>query len=120
MAPFLLVREPADCLVLRRQEPPPSGKMRAERFCIRRVRALPSAPRHPCFPLTEDLHGCRSVAVFSQRVTELLFVCVMLCQSRRSIRPQLSVLRTGEGDAIRPQVSAQMRRNAAKFYFEIL
>ena len=34
--------------------------MRAERFHIRKVRALPSAPGHPCFSLTEDLHGCRS------------------------------------------------------------
>ena len=32
--------------------------MRAERFCIRKMRALPSAPEHPCFSLTEDLHGC--------------------------------------------------------------
>src|SRR5437870_9570179 len=34
------------------------AKMRAERFHIRKVRALPSAPGHPCFSLTEDLHGC--------------------------------------------------------------
>src|SRR5438876_3524158 len=25
-----------------------------------KMRALPSAPGHPCFSLTEDLHGCRS------------------------------------------------------------
>jgi hypothetical protein len=36
--------------------------MRAERFCIPKLRALPSAPEHPCFSLTEDLHGCRSAA----------------------------------------------------------
>ena len=34
--------------------------MRAEDL-DREIRALPSAPEHPCFSLTEDLHGCRLV-----------------------------------------------------------
>lgn len=34
----------------------------------REARALASAPGHVCFPLTEDLHGCRTaVAVLNLR-----------------------------------------------------
>src|SRR5438270_4047927 len=39
--------------------------MRAEDL-DREVRALASAPGHVCFPLTEDLHGCRSVRLRSR------------------------------------------------------
>jgi hypothetical protein len=34
-------------------------QMRELKILTRKVRALASAPGHVCFPLTEDLHGCR-------------------------------------------------------------
>lgn len=54
----LVVQDLAD--VADRVGAAPRGKPASLSFWIGKLRALPGAPGHVCFSLTEDLHGCRS------------------------------------------------------------
>src|SRR6266576_1592453 len=59
------------------------------------VRALTSAPGHVCFSLTEDLHGCRSVA----KATRTALRIPVKCQGHLdfSLGHPITISRAGKG-----------------------